>query len=175
MAFFDRLRDRIRATDGTLAVGLNPVLARLPDDCREYDYPRRAFTRRIVDATHEHVAAYTVSPAFYADAEGWTALAETVAYARGRGVPVVLDAKDGDVPNPDADLLDAVDAVTVSPYLGRDALAPLLDRDVGVFVTCRTPNAGAADLQDRPVACEGEREGGTDDEETTERRRWPRR
>ncbi|WP_137284839.1 orotidine-5'-phosphate decarboxylase [Halorussus salinisoli] len=177
MAFFDRLRERIRATDGMLSIGLNPDLARLPDDCREYDYPRRAFNRRIIDATHDHAAAYAVTPAFYADAEGWTAMAETVALAHGRGVPVVLDAKYSDVPNPDAELLDSVDAVTVSPYLGRDALAPLLDGDsgrsegLGVFVTCRTPNAGATDLQDRDLAGE-EREAepteeGDGEEETT--------
>ncbi|MFC4447687.1 orotidine-5'-phosphate decarboxylase [Halorussus aquaticus] len=160
MTFFDRLRERIRTTGGVLAVGLNPDPARLPDDCREYDYPRRAFNRRIVDATYERVAAYSVAPAYYADPKGWTALAETVAYARGRGVPVVLDAKYAEIPNPDADLLDSVDAVTVSPYLGRDALAPVLDRDLGVFVTCRTPNAGATDLQDREV---------TDDSETGDR------
>ncbi|NEU55845.1 orotidine-5'-phosphate decarboxylase [Halorussus sp. MSC15.2] len=167
MTFFDRLRERIRTTGGVLAVGLNPDPARLPDDCREYDYPRRAFNRRIVDATYEGVAAYSVAPAYYADPEGWTALAETVAYARGRGVPVVLDAKYAEIPSPDADLLDSVDAVTVSPYLGRDALAPVLDRDLGVFVTCRTPNAGAADLQDREVA-EGEMTDHNGEDEQTD-------
>jgi orotidine-5'-phosphate decarboxylase len=151
MTVFDRLRERIRRTEGLLAVGLNPDRSRLPDDCREYDYPRRAFSRRIVDATYERVAAYSVNPAYYADAEGWTALAETVAYAKGRGVPVVLDGKYADLPNPKADLLDRVDAVTVSPYLGRAALRPALDSDLGVFVTCRTPNPGAADLQRRQI------------------------
>ncbi|UPV74960.1 orotidine-5'-phosphate decarboxylase [Halorussus limi] len=158
MTVFDRLRERTRRTEGLLAVGLNPDRSRLPDDCREYDYPRRAFTRRIVDATHDSVAAYTVNPAYYADAEGWTALAETVAYARGRGVPVVLDGKYADLPDPSADLLDRVDAVTVSPYLGRAALRPAFDSDLGVFVTCRTPNPGAADLQDQRIAT-GENEG----------------
>lgn len=155
MTFFDRLRERIRATEGLLAVSLNPDRSRLPDDCRDHDYPRRAFNRRIVDATHEHVAVYSVNPTLYADREGWTALAETAAYARGRGVPVVLDAKYAEDPTPDADLLGRADAVTVSPYLGRDALADLLDSDLGVFVTCRTPNAGAADLQDRELAGSG--------------------
>jgi orotidine-5'-phosphate decarboxylase len=169
MTVFDRLRERVRVTDGRLAVGLNPELPRLPDDCRDYEYPRRAFNRRIVDATHEHVAAYSVNPAAYADREGWTALAETVAYARGRGVPVVLDAKYSGVPNPEADVLDRADAVTVSPYLGREAFAPLLDSDLGVFVTCRTPNAGAADLQDRELADDG-REASTEvrDEDAAE-------
>jgi orotidine-5'-phosphate decarboxylase len=164
--FFDRLRERVRATGGVLAVGLNPDSSRLPDDCREYDYPRRAFNRRIVDATHEEVAAYTVNPAFYEDPSGWTALAETVAYVRGRGVPVVVDGKWTDVEagSPRTDLLDRADAVTLSPFCGRDALASVLDRDCGGFVVCRTPNRGAADLQDRELATGKEAEN----EETRE-------
>ncbi|WP_128476349.1 orotidine-5'-phosphate decarboxylase [Halorussus pelagicus] len=169
MTFFDRLRERIRRTEGLLAVGLNPDRSRLPDDCLEYDYPRRAFTRRIVDATYERVAAYSVNPAYYADSEGWTSLAETVAYAQGRGVPVVLDGKYADLPNPDADLLDRVDAVTVSPYWGRAALRPALDSDLGVFVTCRTPNPGAAALQDRRIATDGNEASSEDGEIEGER------
>ncbi|WP_135853143.1 orotidine-5'-phosphate decarboxylase [Halorussus salinus] len=160
MTCFDRLRERIRRTESLLAVGLNPDRSRLPDDCRAYDYPRRAFARRIVDATHEEVAAYSVSPAAYADRDGWTALAETVAYAQGRGVPVLLDGKYADLPSSDhptarADLLGRADAVTVSPYCGRAAVQSALDADCGVFAVCRTPNPGAADLQDREVATEG--------------------
>lgn len=153
MTCFDRLHDRIRTTEGVLSVGLNPDLARLPADCREYDYPRRAFNRRIVDATRDHAAAYTANLAYYDGPDGRIALAETLAYAEGRGVPVVLDGKRADfTANRHAALLDAADAVTVSPFLGRDALAPALDRDVGVFVVCRTPNSGAADLQDAELA-----------------------
>jgi len=156
---FDRLRDRIRATGGRLAIGLNPDRSRLPADCREYDYPRRAFTRRIVDATSDHAAAYALNPAYYADADGRIALAETAAYARGRGVPVVLDGKWTAIAGSRVDLLDAVDAVTVAPAvgvgrgaLGDEALALLRDTDTAVFAVCRTPNAGAEDLQTRAVA-----------------------
>ena len=159
---FDRLRERIRRTDGILAVGLNPALDRLPDSVSEYDYPRRAFNRRIIDATDEHVVAYAANLACYEDSDGWTALAETVAYARGKGVPVVLDGKRADIGNTSrqyAKLCDAADAVTVNPYLGRDAVEPFLDRETGVFVVCRTPNGGAADLQTRELAS-GERLAG---------------
>jgi orotidine-5'-phosphate decarboxylase len=159
VTFFDRLRERVRATGGVLAVGLNPDPDRLPDDCGAYDYPRRAFNRRVVDATHEDAAAYVVNPAFYEDPSGWTALAETAAYAHGQGVPVVLDGKwsnpaedhEGSLPDRRAALLDRVDAVTVSPLLGGDALAPVLERDCGAFVVARTPNPGAAELQAREL------------------------
>jgi orotidine-5'-phosphate decarboxylase len=153
MSFVDRLGARIADADSVVSVGLDPVLDRLPADCRERDLPRWAFNRRIIDATHEVAAAYKPNLAFYEDPDGWRALEETVAYAHGKDVPVVLDAKRGDVGHTArqyAQLLDRPggDAITVSPYLGRDSLQPFLDRDAGVFVLCRTSNPGAADLQD---------------------------
>ncbi|MFB6168753.1 MAG: orotidine-5'-phosphate decarboxylase, partial [Haloferacaceae archaeon] len=87
------------------------------------------------------------------DADGWRALRETVAYAHGRDLPVVLDAKRGDVGATARQYAASVsdlgaDAVTVSPYMGRDSVEPFLAEDLGVFVLCRTSNAGGADLQD---------------------------
>jgi len=71
-------------------------------------------------------------------------------------VPVLLDAKRGDIGNTArqyAKTLDWVDAITVNPYLGRDSLQPFLDRaDKGVFALCRTSNSGGADLQDLELA-----------------------
>ncbi|PSP82361.1 orotidine-5'-phosphate decarboxylase [Halobacteriales archaeon QS_1_68_17] len=156
MSFFDRLARRIAAVDSVVSVGLDPDPDRLPDHLRDHDLPRWAFNRRIVDATHEHAAAYKPNVAFYEDPDGWRALEETIAYADGKGVPVLLDAKRADIGNTArqyATLLDRADAITVNPYLGRDALEPFLSRtDKGVFVLCRTSNPGAADLQDRELA-----------------------
>jgi orotidine-5'-phosphate decarboxylase len=156
VTFFDRLGDRIAAADSVVSVGLDPDLDRLPEDAFEHDLPRWAFNRRIIDATHEHAAAFKPNAAFYEDADGWRALRETVAYAHGKDVPVLLDAKRADVGNTSrkyAEVLSYVDAVTVNPYLGRDALSPFLSRaDRGVFVLCRTSNPGGADLQDLELA-----------------------
>jgi orotidine-5'-phosphate decarboxylase len=120
------------------------------------DLPRWAFNRRIIDATHEHAACYKPNAAFYEDPDGWRALRETAAYAEGKGVPVLLDAKRADIGNTArqyAEVLDWVDAITVNPYLGRDALQPFLDRaDKGVFALCRTSNPGGGDLQDLELA-----------------------
>ncbi len=162
MPFFARLADRIHAVDSVVSVGLDPDLDRLPESVREADLPRWAFNRRIIDATHERAAAYKPNVAFYEDPAGWRALAETIAYAKGKDVPVVLDAKRADVGHtarryarllePDAyDLSEvAPDAITVNPYLGEDALRPFLEHsDKGVFVLGRTSNRGGADLQDR--------------------------
>ena len=152
MNFFDRLADRIRTVDSVVSVGLDPDLSRIPDHLQDYDLPRWAFNRRIIDATHEHAAIYKPNAAFYEDPDGWRALAETIAYAHGKGVPVLLDAKRADIGNTTrqyAQLLDTADAITVNPYMGRDSLQPFLaDEESGVFILCRTSNPGGADLQD---------------------------
>ena len=151
-AFFETLRDRIEREDTVVSVGLDADIDRIPEHLLEKDLPRWAFNRRIIDATHEYAACYKPNAAFYEDADGWRALRETVAYAHGKDVPVLLDAKRGDIGNTArkyADLLDHVDAITANPYMGRDSLEPFLSRaDKGVFVLCRTSNPGGADLQD---------------------------
>jgi len=158
MNFFERLAARIDAVDSVVSVGLDPDPDRIPDHLADHDLPRWAFNRRIIDATHEHAAAYKPNAAFYEDADGWRALRETVAYAHGKDVPVLLDAKRADIGNTArqyAGLLDetGADAITANPYMGRDSLEPFLSRtEAGVFVLCRTSNAGGADIQDLELA-----------------------
>jgi orotidine-5'-phosphate decarboxylase len=157
MTFFARLRDRIERADSVVSVGLDPDPDRLPSFLADRDLPRWAFNRRVIDATHEHAAAYKPNAAFYEDADGWRALRETVAYAHGKDVPVVLDAKRADIGNTARQYARSVeelgaDAVTANPYMGRDSLDPFLAADVGTFVLCRTSNPGGADLQDLELA-----------------------
>ncbi|NKE35538.1 orotidine-5'-phosphate decarboxylase [Natronococcus sp. JC468] len=156
MNFFDRLHDRIRTVDSVVSVGLDPDPARIPEHLQDRELPRWAFNRRIIDATHEHAAVFKPNAAFYEDPDGWRALEETIAYARGKGVPVLLDAKRADIGNTTrqyAELLERADAITVNPYMGRDSLQPFLaDEEAGVFVLCRTSNPGGADLQDLELA-----------------------
>ncbi|AZQ14764.1 orotidine-5'-phosphate decarboxylase [Halorubrum sp. PV6] len=156
MRFFERLAARIESTDSVVSVGLDPDPSRLPEFVADADLPRWAFNRRIIDATHEHAACYKPNAAFYEDPDGWRALRETIAYAHGKDVPVLLDAKRADIGNTTrqyAAALDDADAITVNPYLGRDSLQPFLDRaDKGVFVLCRTSNPGGSDLQDLELA-----------------------
>ncbi len=159
MSFFERLADRVRTVDSVVSVGLDPDPNRLPEAVTGADLPRWAFNRRLIDATHEHAACFKPNAAFYEDPDGWRALRETVAYAGGKDVPVLLDAKRADIGNTArryASVLDeglGVDAITVNPYLGRDALEPFLGReDAGVFVLCRTSNPGSGDLQTLELA-----------------------
>jgi orotidine-5'-phosphate decarboxylase len=117
-----------------------------------------AFNRAIVEATHEFVCAYKPNSAFYEayGAEGFDALQQTIADINviAPDVPVILDAKRGDIGNTNIgyataafDILKA-DAITVNPYFGRDALQPFLTRaDKGIFVLCRTSNPGSDEFQ----------------------------
>jgi orotidine-5'-phosphate decarboxylase len=155
MTFFEDLAARIDAADSVVSVGLDPDPAKLPAGLADHELPRWAFNGRIIDATHEHAACYKPNVAFYEDADGWRALRETIEYAHGKGVPVLLDAKRADIGNTArqyAGLLDHADAITVNPYLGRDSLEPFLSReDKGVFVLCRTSNSGGKDFQNLGV------------------------
>jgi orotidine-5'-phosphate decarboxylase len=152
IAFFDRLADRIAEQDSVVSVGLDTDPSRIPDHLQDADLPQWAFNRRIIDATHEHAACYKPNAAFYESADGWRSLRETIAYAHGKDVPVLLDAKRADIGNTTrqyAKVLETVDAITVNPYMGRDSLQPFLDRkEKGVFILCRTSNPGREDLQD---------------------------
>jgi len=155
--FFERLGRRIDDADSVVSVGLDPDPDRLPEFI-DADLPRWAFNRRVIDATHEYAACYKPNAAFYEDADGWRALRETIAYAHGKGVPVLLDAKRGDIGNTARQYAGSVtdldaDAVTVNPYLGHDSLQPFLNHEsMGVFALCRTSNTGGRDLQSLALA-----------------------
>ena len=155
-AFFDRLAGRIEEIDSIVSVGLDPDEDRLPAEVRDADLPRWEFNRRIIDATHEHAAVFKPNAAFYEDSDGWRTLEQTVEHAHEKGVPVLLDAKRADIGNTSrqyARVLDSVDAITLNPFLGRDALAPFLDREgAGCFLLCRTSNPGGADVQELELA-----------------------
>jgi orotidine-5'-phosphate decarboxylase len=117
------------------------------------------FNRAIVAATAGLAAAYKPNSAFYEALGdgGFQALAETTAAIRAAApeAAVILDAKRADIGSTNAGYVAAafdrlgVDAVTVHPYLGSEALAPFLERaDKLVFVLARTSNPGAGELQD---------------------------
>jgi orotidine-5'-phosphate decarboxylase len=119
------------------------------------------FCRAIVDATADLVCCFKPQIAHFAALRAEDALERLIAHihAQHPGVPVILDAKRGDIgstaQNYASEAFDryAADAVTVNPYLGRDSVQPFLDRaDRGVVLLCRTSNPGARDLQDLEVS-----------------------
>ena len=145
-----------RRNNSLLCVGLDPDPGKIPDGVSMRD-----FLMGIVEATSDVASCYKPNIAFFEPylGEGIDLLRDLIA-AVPDDVPVLLDAKRGDVGHTAEAYARAVfdslgaDAVTLSPYLGRDSLDPFLRRaDRHSFLLCRTSNPGAVDLQD--VSVEG--------------------
>lgn len=137
-----------------LCVGLDPDPAQMPPGVDAV-----AFLGEIIEATSDLVCCYKPNAACFEaqGAEGWAALSAVID-AVPDGIPVLLDAKRGDVAHTAAFYAQAVfeqlgvDAITVNPYLGADALEPFFAyEDRHTFVLCRTSNPSARDVQDLVV------------------------
>ncbi len=160
--YLDRLAARSAAVGSVLCLGLDPDPAALPDGFSPDLAGIEAFALLIVEAAGPYAAAVKPNLAFFESfgADGMAAL-ERIRRRIPAGLPVIADAKRGDIGTTAAhqaialfDRLGA-DAVTVSPYLGGEAIAPLLAReDRFAYVLCRTSNPGAAELQDLVVAAD---------------------
>ena len=156
MNFIERLDEAQKLNNSLICVGLDPEPERLPACCRQQPRPLLAFCRALVDATAAFVCAFKPQIAHFAAVGAELDLAELITYIHERHprIPVILDAKRGDIGSTaekyahEAFVRYQADAVTVNPYLGGDALAPFLDySDRGVVVLCRTSNPGGAELQ----------------------------
>ena len=150
MNFLEKLLNAARTNRSLLCIGLDPDPELMPwGDVAE-------FNRAIVDATLDLVCAYKPNLAFYEalGVDGLKALEKTVDYIPA-DIPVIGDAKRGDIGNTARAYARALfetlgfDAATVNPYLGYDSLEPFMEyREKGVFILCRTSNAGSAHFQD---------------------------
>ena len=159
MTPLERLRARVDRLGTNLCLGVDPHPARLPAGIDADAAGLERFARGLLEATAEHVVAVKINVAFFEafGSAGWAAL------ERLRGdVPathfLVLDAKRGDIGTTAeryaASLFGRLqaDAVTLSPYLGADAIQPFLaHEDRCVYVLARTSNPSAGDLQDLAV------------------------
>ncbi len=158
--FRRQLGEAWNRNDSLVCVGLDPEIERFPPAIAAQASPIFQFNKAIIDATADLVCAYKPQFAHYAAYEAEDQLERTIEYIHQRypGIPVILDAKRGDVGNSaeryaiEAFERYGADAVTVSPYLGFDSLEPFLEyEDRGTIVLCRTSNPGARELQDLPV------------------------
>lgn len=156
MSFFQRLEEASARNNSLLCIGLDPDPRKLPDWCLDFADPVLAFNRHIIDLTSDLVCAYKPNAAFYESlgGHGWSTLYDTIIYARSKGIPVILDAKRGDIGSSAAAYARAAfermgaDAITVNPYMGWDAVEPFVRyAERGVFVLCLTSNSGAQDFQ----------------------------
>ena len=157
MAFLDQWLAACRRNSSRLCLGLDPEPERLPapwtrDAQRLYD-----FCAAVVDATADLVCAYKPQIAHFSAVGAEAQLERLVRHIHDRapGVPVILDAKRGDIGSTarhyarEAFERYGADALTLSPFLGRDSLDPYMEAypERGLFVLCRTSNPGSDDLQ----------------------------
>ncbi|HET7359359.1 MAG TPA: orotidine-5'-phosphate decarboxylase [Rhodanobacteraceae bacterium] len=160
MGFMQDLRQAWQRNDSLVCVGLDPEPSRFPQALQGDDDAIFKFCAAIVDASADLVCAFKPQVAHFAAARAEDALERLVAHIHERhpGVPVILDAKRGDIGSTAkhyaSEAFDryGADAVTANPYLGRDSIQPFLDRaDKGVILLCRTSNPGGADFQNLVV------------------------
>lgn len=163
MDFKTKYSNIIKRNDSLLCVGLDSDLSKIPRHLYSGSNVQFNFNKAIIDATVSFVCAYKINSAFYEGlgTEGIIQLKETVDYLKTTypEIPVILDAKRGDIGNTNYGYVQfayewlGVDAITLHPYLGHEALKPFLDiQDRHVFVLCRTSNPGAGEFQDLLLA-----------------------
>ena len=156
MNFKQKLDHAWGSTGSLLTVGLDPDPARLPAELAGKPDAIFQFCRAIVDATAPYACSFKPQIAYFAAHRAEDQLEALCAHIRQRhpALPIVLDAKRGDIGSTaqqyarEAFERYQADCVTVSPYMGLDSVEPYLAwGDRGVFVLCRTSNAGGSDLQ----------------------------
>jgi orotidine-5'-phosphate decarboxylase len=182
--FPDRLAEAVRRKGTPLCVGLDPRWDSLPESLRKRHGTEsldaiaaavEEFCLKVVDLVAERVSVVKPQSAFFeaCGPGGMSALRAVIRRAKDLGLIVILDSKRGDIASTAEAYADAAlagvaaggrripvwdaDAVTVNPYLGRDAVEPFIASGRraagGVFVLVRTSNPGAGLFQDR--ICEG--------------------
>jgi orotidine-5'-phosphate decarboxylase len=161
LTFLEKLTARWQQ-EHFVCVGLDVDYEKLPAVVRERRTIEEAifiFNRVIIDATANLVCAYKPNSAFYEryGEAGIRALSRTISYSQKQfpHIPIILDAKRADIGSTNTGyVLSAfdqlgVDAITVHPYLGQEALAPFLERkDKGIIVLAKTSNPGSGEFQD---------------------------
>jgi orotidine-5'-phosphate decarboxylase len=155
MKFKKKLLSAAVKNNSWLCVGLDPDPAKIPDEFGKGVSAMAGFCSAVIEATRDLVCAYKPNAAFFEalGPAGWEALIECVRTVPNN-IPVILDCKRGDIGNTaqmyakSAFEIVGADAVTLSPYLGKDSVEPFLKyNDKGSFVLCLTSNPSNADLQ----------------------------
>jgi orotidine-5'-phosphate decarboxylase len=175
-SFIDRLADSVGRLKNPVLVGLDPRIESLPkqllpsggaNSWNEQARAYKQFCKGIIDVVAPLVPAVKPQAAFFEQLgpDGMGVLAEIMAYAREKGLLVILDGKRNDIGSTATAYAQGflgaggqspwgADALTVNPYLGEDSLRPFIDvaqeRSAGVFVLVKTSNPGGGMIQDLP-------------------------
>lgn len=156
------LYQEIRRKKSFLCVGLDSDIQKLPAIVKNDPDPVFRFNKQIIDATHQYSVAYKPNLAFYEalGPKGLVSLEKTVDYIRSidPSIFIIADAKRGDIGNTANQYARAYfvhfdfDAITLSPYMGRDSIEPFLEYpDKWVIILALTSNRGADDFEKKQL------------------------
>ncbi|MGC9329939.1 MAG: orotidine-5'-phosphate decarboxylase, partial [Candidatus Hinthialibacter sp.] len=155
-SFVETIQERTQKIQSVLCVGLDTSLSKTPDVLQRDENPQLAWNRAIIDATHDLACCYKPNLAFYLihGPNGIETLKETIRYAHSYNVPVILDAKFGDIGHTAQyyarsafETLEA-DSVTLNPYMGEESIAPFRKfKNRCSFILCLTSNVSRLDFQ----------------------------
>uniref|UniRef100_UPI002F3F1563 orotidine-5'-phosphate decarboxylase n=1 Tax=Anaerosporobacter sp. TaxID=1872529 RepID=UPI002F3F1563 len=182
---FDILISKIMETKNPTVMGLDPKLDFIPDYLKEAAYQEHGktlegaadavlrFNKELIDSVYDIIPAIKPQAAYY-EKYGWQGvrtLAETISYAKSKGMFVIVDGKRGDIGSTMEAYADGWlgttevegnsftpfggDALTVNGYLGTDCIEPLIKvcqkQNKGIFVLAKTSNPSSVELQDSKI------------------------
>jgi orotidine-5'-phosphate decarboxylase len=141
-----------------LCIGLDTDYKKIPKTLLDKEYPIFEFNRHIIDATEDLVVAYKPNIAFYEQmgTAGYMSLEMTITYLRRHypSIFIIADAKRGDIGNSSRMYASAFfktldcDAITLSPFMGYDSIAPFLEvQGKWSVILALTSNEGSKDFQ----------------------------
>ena len=155
MTFVEKILSSVNRSGSIVSVGLDTDITKIPKFLLKEKDPVYEFNKMIIDETYNIAAAYKLNLGFYecSGSAGFESALKTVEYIPDEVVKIG-DGKRGDIGNSSKMYAKAIfeylkfDAVTVSPYMGKDSVDPFSEYgDKGVFVLCITSNPGAGDFQ----------------------------
>jgi len=168
MNYSEMLLESARKTGSIVCMGADPVLEKIPVKAKKTESKISKFYIEIIDAAiggNAVPAAVKPNYAFYAQYgwEGLRALKKVCEHVKEKGIPLILDAKRGDIGKTNAAYAKEVfefwgaDCVTLSPFLGSDSVSPFMQwceqKGKGMYLLNRTSNPGAAEIQN--LICNG--------------------
>ena len=162
MNIIDKYNQRAKKINSLLCVGLDSDFTKIQKNFLKKKFPQFEFNKWIIEETREYAAAFKINSAFYEARgdKGMSELKKTTEYLRKNYPDIFLigDCKRADIGNTNQGYADSFfdyfgfDAITLHPYLGKEALLPFLDRkDKGCIVLCRTSNPGAGEFQNLKI------------------------
>jgi len=154
MGFYNKYLATTKAQKTYVCIGLDSDIIKLPQAVRKEPNPMLAFNKRIIDATHQYVAAYKPNLAFYISqgAKGIDTLLQTCQYIP-KQIPIIIDVKAGDIGNTMQQYAHSffkhfkADAITINILMGKDVIEACLQITGSfVFALAITSNPSANDF-----------------------------